>query len=158
MAESIAIHFRTAAWEEIAALLDSVASRDYAGPGDPKTTRWLYPPTDSSGFHNTVSIYNCESWIDELENEELDAFLATLGDLPSVTVCIELRRSRQRHAADDTEKLTILLLEQFSGVAHDSYYNYWSLEEIRQGVEKTFGRFLDVYRFPARYYKPESLV
>lgn len=138
MAESIALFFRTAGWDEIAAELSG-----FAGPGP--LDQWFHPapPAESS-----VAIYRYDDdpyLLDEYEPDEVDRLLAALGGFPSAILAIELRRSQGRRALDDAAAIALRLLRRFDGVAEDVHDELWTLREMEEGAGER-GRFLDAYR------------
>ncbi|MBA2676841.1 MAG: hypothetical protein H0U76_00345 [Ktedonobacteraceae bacterium] len=140
MAESIAIYFTDASYDDLKKVLNEVAShqgRSYGGSQD----WWLYPT-----FDDNVSIYDYEASLNEYEDEDLDRLFGVIDNFPSATLVIELRRSQGDKACGDATKLVVLLLQRFAGVVDDLYSEAWTLDEITQGVKKKDGAFLDCYR------------
>lgn len=138
MAESIALYFRAAGWDEIAAELSA-----FAEPGRPY--EWFHPaaPAESS-----VVLYRYDDdpdLLDELEPEEVDELLGALGGWPSAILVIELRRSQGRRAVDDAAEVAVRLLRRRDGVAHDVHGALWAREEVLGGAGER-GRFLESYR------------
>jgi hypothetical protein len=141
MAESIAIYFSTASSKEIGQVLDEIAR---PARGSPLGPEWTYPPEDD----NDVLIYEYRDIFKECEDNDLEQIKAVFGGLPPTTFCIELRRSKGKAAFDTAERLAVILLSRFPGMADDLYGDdsLWRLEEIEGGVQKQGLRFLDIYR------------
>jgi hypothetical protein len=135
MAESIAIHFKRARWDELRPVLDSVAS-----PVEPD--RWHFPRQGEP----CVWIDPCDDLLNEYEDQDLDRLFKFLDDFPSSTLCIQLRASQGNKACDCAMELVLLLLKQFEGIADDLLLACWTMDEINEGVTKDTGRFLDCYR------------
>lgn len=143
MAESMAIYFSKATWQDVRQVLEEIA-----GPGRVIGTSglvdWTYPRVGD----NLVSLYEYNSLFNEFENEDLDrVFSAFGGRLPASVLCIEFRRSKTDAAINCGQELTVLFLKRFSGVADELCgSSLWTLEEITQGAEKNGREFLDCYR------------
>lgn len=136
MAESIFIHFATATWDDLAPWLDQRAVRS----GD---RLWHYPASDY-----TLLLYEYPDLQAEHEPEDLERLRARLGRLPSLSLCLELRRSRGDQACDAAAALAADLLRAFPGLADDDTGGgeYWSLADLEADVQGAGGRFLDCYR------------
>jgi len=136
MAESIAVHFREANWDELRPALDRIA--EHLGDHN----QWNYPRQELPH----VFLYPYDDWVNELEDDEVDKLIACLGDFPSATLCIELRRSMGSKACDSAAYLAELLLETYAGVVDDACGGWWALEDIRHQNTQPGERFLDCYR------------
>ena len=135
MAESIIIHFSSAAWDELVPWIEqraiSTSGRRYHYP-DPNYVLLLYEYRDHRG---------------EFEPEDLDRLCARLGGFPSSALCLEMRGSRSKEACEAAAELSVALLRLFDGLADDTLGNgYWSLDEIESGSVRPNGRYLDPYR------------
>ena len=140
MAESIVLHFKNADWK----ILRPVLAAEAEEAGDcAADERWLYPDNDNA----STILYEYDSVINEYEDSDVDILIDRLGEWPSATLCIELRRSVQKRACDDAERLSLLLLNLFEGIVDDTYSEMWTRQEIEEGVHKKDGKFLDCYRF-----------
>lgn len=150
MAESISIHFKTATWDELRPFVNSIAFW-YA-----ETSVWFYPKIseDEEAFNEDnieVRLYDHDSIINEYEDEEIDKLVEALGDFPSSTLTIELRRSKGKQACDAAADVTAQVLQHFEGVVDDGF-EIWTPTEIEQGIEKEYGGFLQCYREQATKY------
>ncbi len=134
MAESIAVYFEGAKWDELRQLLDSVAL-------EVESDRWQYPKQGEP----CVWIYPYDDLLDEYENEDIDRLFRFLGDFPTAMLCIELRRSQGNRACDGATELFVRLLKQFDGVVDDLLSACWTLGDITTGATKDMGKFLDCY-------------
>ena len=135
MAESLAICFKSAKWDELNRTLDSIGSRV-------DQERWQFP---REGEY-CVSLYPYDDLLNEYEDEAIERLFAMLDDFPTSILCIELRRSQGNRACDYATDLVVLLLEQFEGIADDLLVSCWTLKESRERVTKDSGMFLDCYR------------
>jgi hypothetical protein len=142
MAESIALLFRSAGWDEIAGEVSRFTDGYVA-------YEWFYPPPTGA---NSVILYRDDLYgghlLDEYEPEDRAHLLAALGGPPSAILMIELRRSQGRRAVDDAASVALRLLRRFDGLADDLAGELWTLDEIEGGAGKKHGAFLDVYRYP----------
>ena len=141
MAESIFIYFSNTNWKEVKQVVEKIA-RTGKTSGAGGLEYWVYPPTDD----NLVLLYEYNDIFNEFEPDEVSRVKAAFGGLPSTVLCIELRRSKVDAAVDCAEKLTVLFLKRFSGLADEHNASFRSLEEITQGVQKGGLKFLDCYR------------
>ncbi len=140
MAESIAVHFKKARWDELGQVLDSIALRSEAHASC-AFSQWLYPKSSEPG----VFAYAYDDMLDGYEDEDLDRIFKFLDDFPSAILCIQLRSSQGNRSCDCATELALILLKQFEGVADDGS-SCWTLKEIVEEVRKNTGRFLDCYR------------
>jgi hypothetical protein len=147
MAESMAIYFSQATWDEITAALNAVAEVVAVdGWG-----RWYFPSTSDY----SVTVYAYDDIFKEFEEDEAASVYGRLGGLPSATLCLELRRSKGDVACDAASLLTMQLLKRFAGLADTLFSSggaitLWTLEEITSGAYKDGLRFLDEYRRATR--------
>ncbi|MCL2714831.1 MAG: hypothetical protein FWD68_09690 [Alphaproteobacteria bacterium] len=132
----IIIHFAGATWDEISPWLDLRATRR-------RDRMWNYPENDY-----TLRLYDYPDICTEYEPGDLESLRTLLGGMPSLSLCLELRRSRGNPACDRAEELILSLLSAFSGVVDDNWVtdHYWVLGELESGNSKSHGRFLDCYR------------
>jgi hypothetical protein len=101
VAESLFVHFAAANWDVVIPWLDCRDTRS----GD---SYWYYPEPDY-----TLLLYEYPDLLGEYELEELDKLRVALGGLPSMSLCLELRRSRGDQACDAATALCIELLQEF---------------------------------------------
>ena len=136
MAESMFVHFATATWDDLAPWLD----RQAVPTGE---RHWRYPRGNY-----TLSLYEYPDLLAEYEPEELERLQSRLGRLPSLSLCIELRRSQGDRACDAAAALAVDLLRAFPGVADDGTGDgdYHSLTDLEAEPMGATGRFLDCYR------------
>jgi hypothetical protein len=150
MAESIALFFRRAGWDEIADEVSRFAEEGVAH-------RWFYPPPPETSSVILDRDDTCGGHLlDEYEPEERARLLAALGGPPSAVLIIELRRSQGRRAVDDAASVAVRLLRRFGGLADDLAGELWTLDEIEGGAGKKRGAFLDVYRHPPPVERDEG--
>jgi hypothetical protein len=135
MAESIAVFFKSAKWNELKVTLDSIAL-----PVEGK--RWHFP----SDTEPCVSIYPYDDLLNEYGDEAIDSLFTLLENFPASTLCIELRRSQGNRACDVATELVVTMLKQFDGIVDDLLFTCWTLAEITTFVTKNGQKFLDCYR------------
>ena len=139
MAESIIVHFSTASWSEVSSWLDSHAVRL-------DNSAWGYP----EAIDPMLFLYNYDDYMNEYEFQDLIYLWDLLGIYPSSALCLQMRRSKGNNSCDSAVVLARNLLEVFDGVADDTYgnngENYWTLDELRAGVVKAHGSFLECYQ------------
>ena len=140
MAESIIVHFRFATLDAAATAVDRVAERVRAG-AEPW---WRYPAANDA---YTLTIYPYQDLLHESDPEELDELSALLGGaLPTVSLAVELRRSRGEVALSDACQVVRKLLAAEPGLVDDTCEHYWTEGEISAEALKGGKGFLDVYR------------
>lgn len=150
MAESMAIFFTKATWAELTAVLNRIAQR--RGESD----SWYFPSCSDYSvlvYEDTYSEYD-----DIDEDYEGATIIDRLDGVPSVTLILELRRSKGGVACDHASCLTTQLLECFDGLADTLYgpagTGLWTLEEITKRAQQDGQGFLDCYRVQSRRRNP----
>ena len=123
MAESIALIFKDVSWDILSKELSDIAEN--AGK-----KYWKYPSADDD---YTLILYEYDSWLCECEPKEVYEITQRLGAEPSVTLCIELRRTKQKHACNHAEAVVVALLKKHNGLVDDTIENLWSLSQIEKG-------------------------
>jgi hypothetical protein len=135
MAESIAVCFKSAKWDELKKTLDSIGLTV-------DRERWHFP-RDAEWC---VTIYPYDDLLNEYEDDAIDRLFTFWDDFPASILCIELRRSQGNRACDCATDLVILLLERFEGIVDDLLVTCWTLDDIATEVMKKGHKFLDCYR------------
>jgi len=137
MAENFFIHFATATWDELVPWLDQRTFRNGS------RLSWSYP-----GDCYAVLLYEYPDLELEYETVELERLEMKLGRMPSLSLCLELRRSLGSQACDVAGELTRDLLKTFAGVADDGWGDdpFWMLAELDGESFSSRGCFLDCYR------------
>ncbi len=139
MAESFFIHFKNADWDALHKLLISAAY------WFEDLKQWRYP-AHVGGRDYRLQLYEYDNVVNEYEDDKIDQVIAAVGDWPASILCIQFRSGLKREDCDDAERLTLLLLEHFEGIADDDMGGLWTRAEIVAGVSKEHGKFLDCYR------------
>jgi hypothetical protein len=135
MTKSIAIHFKTAQWDKIATYVSQFAKGN--------NSDWIYPQRTSEF---TLALSKNDSAINVLEDDEIDRLVEILGDLPSATLCLKLRRFKQNIACEHATDICQKILQQFESVVDEGNNKLWTLDDIESEIEKNTGKFLDCYR------------
>ena len=137
LAESIAIHFKDAAWDAVTEFLNHIAER-----GAPRL--WFYPGKDNY----VITLYEYDDLLEEYENNEVEKLLDTLGDFPTATLCLELRRSQGDKAVNGATALCCQLLNKFDGIVDDlaPESELWTLDQICSSEQTTRKNFLSSYK------------
>ena len=137
MAESIIVHFRSADRSAVAAALGELASRV---PQDEET--WYYPHETAA----TLIVYPYNDLQTEYEAGDIARLQWLLGNFPTCSIGVELRRSAGNRAADDATTLVRGLLGKLDGIVDATYSEMWTCREIETGAAKQDGPFLSCYR------------
>lgn len=137
MAESIIIHFKSADYIQVADAVGELAA--LVGSSG---AVWQYP--NEGAF--SITMYFYEELHEEYEASDVEQLVGRLGNLPSASLAIELRRSRGDAAVQDASRVAMQLLRVLEGVVDDTFSVIWTLEEIEQQAVKIDGQFLQCYR------------
>jgi hypothetical protein len=120
MAESIAVLFSSASWDELTQYISQLA--ESCG-----NKNWRYPKNDNE---YSLSLYEYDSWLDECEPDDVLKIKDLLGNKASAVLCMEMRRSKQLQACEDSVFLCKKLLNKFHGIVDDAMDQYWEKESI----------------------------
>jgi hypothetical protein len=112
MAENIILHFRTTDRAALKAALDQLAL-----PAGRSGEARRYPNQEDY----TLTIYPYDHILTEYEPKDIVRLRSVLGDQPSASPAIELRRSAGNRAVNDATTLTVELLRLFKGVVDDTH-------------------------------------
>ena len=132
MAESIGILFKDITWDTLSLDIAQLCENEIKGE-----KYWKYPHVDDE---YTLSLYEADSWLHEYEEEEISEIVQKFGKEPSLTLCIELRRTKQQTACEHAEILCLFFLEKYNCLVDDAYENMWTADKIKEGG------FLNEYR------------
>ena len=130
MAESIAILFKNANWNELSSSLAGIATQL-------EGLNWEYPTKKDC----SLNLYAYDSWKNECEYEYVIAIEKSLGAKPLSILCLEFRRSVQDQACKDAKLLCNKLLSEHRGIVDDALGRYWDKRDIATNSE-----FLKEYR------------
>ena len=123
MAESLIVHFATATQRDVSDWLNRISARTKGN--------WAFP---SNGEY-LVLAYEYNDYLSEFEPDDLERLCRLLGGLPTVGLCLEIRRSKGRAAHDHAVELAKKLLSDFAGVVQDIRgEEYWSLSDLVDGA------------------------
>jgi hypothetical protein len=98
--------------------------------------------------HDHIILYQYDDILNEYDSNELDQIYAFSNCFPSISLCIELFRSKKEFACKSATTLSVKLLSEFKGVVNDLSENsqFWELKDIINATQKEGQKFLDCYR------------